>query len=84
MTGVPQIEIKESISDLRELMKKQKSGLGFAKVQTFFSVKPRGDAIIVTLNTNHSAYQNLVEILEEDVDKTDMDTLRSGSIPKLR
>ncbi|WP_414528589.1 hypothetical protein [Nodularia chucula] len=43
----------------------------------FFSVKPRGGAIIVTLNTNHPAYQNLVEILEEDVDKADIDTLRS-------
>ncbi|MEM8779495.1 MAG: ATP-binding protein [Cyanobacteria bacterium P01_G01_bin.49] len=49
----------------------------------FFSVKPRGGAIIVTLNTEHPAYQNLVEILEEDVDKTDMDTLRSRLINSL-
>lgn len=49
----------------------------------FFSVKPRGGAIIVTLNTNHPAYQNLVEILEEDVDKADMDTLRSRLINSL-
>lgn len=39
MTGVPQIEIKESAEDLRELMKKQKSGLGFAKVQTLYLLK---------------------------------------------
>ncbi|MEH2162062.1 MAG: ATP-binding protein [Nostoc sp.] len=49
----------------------------------FFSVKPRGGAIIVTLNTNHPAYQNLVEILEEDVDKADIDTLRSRLINSL-
>jgi hypothetical protein len=49
----------------------------------FFSVKPRGGAIIVTLNTDHPAYHNLVEILEEDVDKADMDTLRSRLINSL-
>lgn len=49
----------------------------------FFSVKPRGGAIIVTLNTDHPAYQNLVVILEEDVDKADMDTLRSRLINSL-
>jgi hypothetical protein len=49
----------------------------------FFSVKPRGGAIIVTLNTTHPAYKNLVEILEEDVDKTDMDTLRTRLINSL-
>ncbi|MBW4687972.1 MAG: ATP-binding protein [Komarekiella atlantica HA4396-MV6] len=49
----------------------------------FFSVKPRGGAIIVTLNTNHPAYQNLVEILEEDVDKADIDTLRSRLVNSL-
>ncbi|MBF2006877.1 MAG: ATP-binding protein [Chlorogloeopsis fritschii C42_A2020_084] len=49
----------------------------------FFSVKSIGGAIIVTLNTNHLAYQNLVEILEEDVDKADIDTLRSRLVNSL-
>ncbi|MFM6402374.1 ATP-binding protein [Planktothrix sp.] len=49
----------------------------------FFSVKPRGGTIIVTLNTSHPAYKNLVEILEEDVDKADMETLRSRLINSL-
>ena len=43
----------------------------------FFSVKPKGGAIIVTLNTNHPAYKNLVEILEKDVEGVDEETLRS-------
>ena len=30
MSGVPQIEIKESVEELKELMKKQKTGLSFA------------------------------------------------------
>lgn len=49
----------------------------------FFDVKSRGGAIIVTLNTEHPAYKKLVEILEEDVDKADMDTLRSRLINSL-
>ena len=43
----------------------------------FFSVKPKGGAIVVTLNTNHSAYENLVEVLEEDMDNVDAETLRA-------
>lgn len=42
----------------------------------FFTVKPRGGAIIVTLNTNHPAHKNLVDILEQDVEQADIDTLR--------
>lgn len=49
----------------------------------FFSVKPRGGAIIVTLNTEHPAYHKLVEILQEDVDKADMETLRTRLINSL-
>ena len=32
----------------------------------FFSVKPEGGAIIVTLNIEHPAYSNLVDVLEKD------------------
>ena len=44
----------------------------FAEADTettaFFSVKPRGGALIITLNISHPAYKNLVEVLENDVD----------------
>lgn len=43
----------------------------------FFSVKPRGGAIIVTLNTSHPAYDKLVEVMEKDMDNVDADTLRN-------
>ena len=46
----------------------------------FFSVKPKGGAILVILNTNHPAYENLVEVLEQDVDNVDEETLRSRLI----
>jgi hypothetical protein len=49
----------------------------------FFSVKSRGGAIIVSLNTNHPAYENLVEILEMNVDKADIETLRTRLINSL-
>ncbi|MDQ2835210.1 MAG: ATP-binding protein [Acidobacteriota bacterium] len=32
----------------------------------FFSVQPRGGAIIITLNTTHPAYGRLVDVLEKD------------------
>ncbi|MBF2002679.1 MAG: ATP-binding protein, partial [Synechococcales cyanobacterium M58_A2018_015] len=43
----------------------------------FFSVKPRGGAIIVTLNTSHPAYDKLVEVMEKDVDNVDAEILRT-------
>ena len=43
----------------------------FAEADTetpaFFSVKPRGGALIITLNINHPAYKNLVEVLEHEI-----------------
>jgi len=38
------------------------------ETDAFFSVKPRGGAIIITLNINHPAYDSLVEVLEEDTE----------------
>lgn len=39
MTGIPQIEITETAETLREVMKQQKAGLGFAKVQALYLLK---------------------------------------------
>lgn len=41
----------------------------------FFSVRPKGGALMITLNTNHSAYARLVDVLESDEDG-DKDDLR--------
>lgn len=46
----------------------------------FFDVKSRGGAIIVTLNTSHPAYANLIEILEDEFDEADLETLKSRLI----
>jgi hypothetical protein len=46
----------------------------------FFDVKPRGGAIIVSLNINHPAYNHLVELLQVDVEASDEDELRARLI----
>jgi len=75
--GITEIKAKELAASIVD------DGLKYTFVEAdldtpaFFSVKPRGGAIIVTLNTRHPAYENLVEILEEDVDGVDAETLRA-------
>ncbi len=39
MSGVPKIKISESVEELKVLMKKQKTGLGYAKVQALYLLK---------------------------------------------
>jgi hypothetical protein len=50
-----------------------------ADVETpaFFSVKPRGGKILITLNTNHPAYHKLVEVLEGSTENVSPETLQS-------
>jgi len=43
----------------------------------FFSVDPKPGTIIITLNTIHPAYKNLVEVLEEEVEGVDPEILSS-------
>ena len=50
MSGVPKIEIIESIAELKLLMKQQKTGLGYAKLQSLYLLK-----IKVVENINYLA-----------------------------
>jgi hypothetical protein len=43
---------------------------------SFFNVKPKGGAILITLNTSHPAYQHLVALLEDEPDESDIEKLR--------
>ena len=45
------------------------------ETDAFFSVRPKGGAIIIALNTRHPAYDRLVEALEQDVDDSDASAL---------
>ena len=42
----------------------------------FFSVQPRGGALIVTLNTRHPAYSRLVDVLERDRTDVSVENLK--------
>ena len=42
----------------------------------FFTVEPRSGTVLVKLNTNHPAYDNLVEVLEAETEEADVDELR--------
>jgi hypothetical protein len=42
----------------------------------FFTVKSRGGKILITLNINHPAYQNLVEVLDKEFEGEDEDELK--------
>ena len=53
------------------------------ETSAFFSVKPKGGALIITLNTRHPAYDNLVDILEENVEGVDATELRERLIKAL-
>lgn len=46
----------------------------------FFDVKPRGGAIIISLNVDHPAYKHLVELLQSDVENIDESELRTRLI----
>ena len=42
----------------------------------FFNVKPKGGAILITLNTAHPAYEHLVALLEDSADESDIEKLK--------
>jgi hypothetical protein len=50
MSGIPKIEIIESVEELKSLMKQQKTGLGYAKVKNLYLLK-----INVVKNVNYLA-----------------------------
>jgi hypothetical protein len=78
--GIP----KERAEELTAVMLKDNLKYYFesADLETpaFFSVKLRAGAIIILLNRNHSAYKNLVEVLEKDIEDIDIETLNLRSI----
>jgi len=42
----------------------------------FFTVKLKGGSIEILLNTNHPAYDNLIEVLEQEVEGVEVDELK--------
>jgi hypothetical protein len=50
-----------------------------ADIQTaeIFSVRSKGGALLITLNTSHPAYAHLISLLKEDEDTEDVEVLRA-------
>jgi len=45
---------------------------------SFFTVRPRGGELIITLNKNHPVYDNLVSVIEDYEETDDIEVIRSG------
>jgi len=43
----------------------------------FFTVRSKGGVILINLNTSHPAYDHLVELLSQDTDDSDLESLKS-------
>lgn len=62
--GVPESTAKELAEGATSAGLKYVFAEADLETSAFFSVKPKGGAIIVTLNTSHPAYDHLIEVLE--------------------
>lgn len=75
MTGLPKIEIVESVEELRELMKQQKNSLRYAKIQALYLLKTK---IAETVR-----YVALIVGREETAVHRWLQLYREGGLPKL-
>ena len=76
--GVMQITAEElAVKTVSHGLKYVFANASLGDKSAFFSVDPKPGTIIITLNTIHPAYKNLVEILEEEVEGVEPETLRS-------
>ena len=75
MTGVFKIEIAESVEQLKSLMKQQKTGIGYAKVQSLYLLK-----IKAVETNNHLAV--IIGRGESTIHRW-LKTYREGGIEKL-
>lgn len=66
--GVDKIEAKELSATTVDNGLKYVFGHADSNSSAFFNVKPKGGALLITLNTRHPAYVNLVEVLEESTE----------------
>jgi hypothetical protein len=74
--GLDEAEAKESARNA--ITAGQKFEFFKADIQTpeFFTVRPRGGVILIGLNTNHPAYDNLVTLLEGAEGEGDLEALK--------
>ena len=70
MSGVPKIEIIESVKELKLLMKQQKTGLGYAKVQSIYLLKIKvADALLPNVKADAFLADRAYDAQERMIDK---------------
>lgn len=74
--GVPQQEAEELAASTISDGLKYVFAEADIETQAFFTVKPRGGALVIMLNTNHPAYKHLVEVLMPQDSASDAAKLR--------
>ena len=63
---------------VRILEDRRKYEFMHASIETdaFFTVRPKGGTLLISINTDHPAYQHLVALLEQDPDESDLAAIR--------
>ncbi len=74
--GVPSDEAHELAAETVSKGLKYIFGLGALETPAFFSVESKAGVLNITLNTSHPAYEQLIEVLEDDYDEASPDALR--------
>ncbi len=76
--GVPETQARELAARTVSSGIKYIFTHGEIETPAFFSVRTRGGALIITLNTSHPAYKHLMEILDDsDIEELTEEVLRS-------
>lgn len=75
--GVDENKAKEVAATTIDNGLKYVFGHADSNSSAFFNVKPKGGALLITLNTRHPAYVNLVEVLEESTEGASESDIRS-------
>ena len=74
--GVPDDIAVELAARTVDLGLKYVFGHADSSAGAFFSVKPKGGALLITLNTNHPAYSHLVALLEDSGEALTLEELK--------
>lgn len=76
--GVPPEAAEELAATTVDLGLKYVFGHAESSAGAFFSVKPKGGSILITLNTTHPAYEHLMALLEDSADDEEtVDSLKA-------
>ncbi|MBO9997493.1 MAG: helix-turn-helix domain-containing protein [Cyanobacteria bacterium SID2] len=86
MSGVPKIEIQESVKTLQQLLKRQESATGFAKVQALYLLKIQAAETVrylaVLLNRSEPTVHRWLKLYREGGVEALLEERKSPGRPK--